>query len=122
MRRLYEEFAYICVTVRDSLSVFFCFHLLSGTAKVHNENVSFSACYLSHQPNVFSCDSPIFHSGLRKEGSQGRGVPAIPSLNQPSFEGEIDQEENQEPCPKRLVHTEEWVYGGVQSRFTPLKE
>lgn len=37
---------------------------------------------------------------LGKEGSQGKGVPAIPSLKQPGFDEEIDQEENQEPCLK----------------------
>lgn len=59
---------------------------------------------------------------LGKEGPQGRGVPATPILKQPSFDGEIGQEENQEPYPKRLAHTEEWAYDVVQSRFTPLKE
>lgn len=68
------------------------------------------ACHL-HQPNTFNCDSTIFHSGpikaLGKESSQGKGVPAIPSLKQPGFDGGIDQEENQEPCPKRLALTKE---------------
>lgn len=59
---------------------------------------------------------------LRKEGSQGKGVPAIPGLNQPGFDGEIDQEQNQEPCPKRLALTEEWACDVLQSTFTPLKE
>lgn len=68
----------------------------------------FPVTYISLTHSTVTVQS---HSGpikaLGKESSQGKGVPAIPSLKQPGFDGGIDQEENQEPCSKRLALTKE---------------
>lgn len=69
----------------------------------------------------------IFHLGprnaLRKRRfTRKKGVPVIPSLKQPGFDGEIDQEENQEQCPKSLALTDEWGYNVLQNRLPTARE